>query len=65
MRRLALILLALSTGGAASPVETFHVADVTGQPVTMCEVDGYPISCAYLLALYNRIKSERYTDEGI
>jgi hypothetical protein len=63
MKRLALVLLSLSAGGAAAP-EVLNVRHAQ-IPVNMCKIDGQDVSCAYLLALYNRMKAERYQREGI
>lgn len=62
MKHLALILLALTSGAEASEF-TVRTAQ---KPAYMCEVDKKPVGCAYLLALYQKIRDEvRKTDKGI
>ena len=67
MKRILLILLlSLSISIPASsdtieeliPVNGYYISEREGQD---CTVEGYPISCAYLLALYNKIKNEEST----
>lgn len=62
MKPLALILLALTSGAEASEF-TVRTAQ---KPTYMCVIDKKPIGCAYLLALYQKIRDEvRKTDKGI
>lgn len=62
MKPLALLLLALTSGAEASEF-TVRTAQ---KPAYMCEVDKKPVGCAYLLALYQKIRDEvRKTDKGI
>ena len=62
MKPFALLLLALTSGAQASAF-TVRTAQ---KPAYMCEVDKKPIGCAYLLALYQKIRDEvRKTDKGI
>ena len=62
MKPLALLLLALTSGAGASEF-TVRTAQ---KPAYMCEVDKKPVGCAYLLALYQKIRDEvRKTDKGI
>lgn len=56
MKRLALVLLALSTGGAAAPVEI--TVSEAANPV-MCEINNQPVKCAYLYALFQKIRDEQ------
>ena len=60
---LAMILLALTSTGAAAPVG--FVVTKAKAPV-MCEINKIPVSCAYLLALFNKIRDEqRHRDRAI
>lgn len=62
MNRLALILLVLTSGAEASALDVRHAQ----KPTYMCEVEKKPVGCAYLLALYQKIRDEvRKTDKGI
>jgi len=62
MKPFALLLLALTSGAEASEF-TVRTAQ---KPAYMCEVDKKPVGCAYLLALYQKIRDEvRKTDKGI
>lgn len=62
MKPFALLLLALTSEAEASEF-TVRTAQ---KPAYMCEVDKKPVGCAYLLALYQKIRDEvRKTDKGI
>lgn len=61
MKRLALILLALTSTGAAAPVGL--IVTEAAKPSVMCEINKIPVSCAYLVALFQKIRDEQRPKE--